>query len=148
MTDVGFYHLTRTGIEQALPQLLGRTLAAKQRALVLCRDDARLAALDAALWQCAEPDWLPHGTAADGDAPLQPIWLTTQDEAPNDARYLFLIDGAESARLDAFARVFDLFDGKDEASGAAARERWSAAKAAGHSLTYWQQGARGWEKKR
>jgi DNA polymerase III subunit chi len=147
MTDVGFYHLTRTGIEQALPQLLGRTLAAKQRALVLCRDEARVAELDAALWQCAEPDWLPHGTAADEDAPLQPIWLATQDTAPNGARYLFLIDGAESARLDAFERVFDLFDGKDEASVAAARERWKRASAAGHSLTYWQQGARGWEKK-
>ncbi len=29
----------------------------------------------------------------------------------------------------------------------AARARWTAAKSAGHTLTYWQQGARGWEKK-
>ena len=43
-------------------------------------------------------------------------------------------------------RVFDLFDGNDEAAVAAARGRWKAAKAAGHSLTYWQQGARGWVK--
>lgn len=147
MTDVGFYHLTRTGIEQALPQLLGRTLAAGQRALVLCRDQERVASLDAALWQCTEPDWLPHGTAADGDAPMQPIWLATDDVVANGARYLFLIDGAESARLAEFDRVFDLFDGKDDASVAAARERWTTAKAAGHSLTYWQQGAHGWEKK-
>jgi DNA polymerase-3 subunit chi len=147
MTDIGFYHLTRTGPEKALPQLLGRTLAAGQRAVVLCPDAERLAALDTALWQSTEPDWLPHGTAADGDADLQPIWLTTDDSAPNNARFLFLIDGAQSARLDAFDRVFDLFDGKDETAVQAARERWSAAKAAGHGLTYWQQGARGWEKK-
>lgn len=147
MTEVGFYHLTRTGIEQALPQLLGRTLAAKQRALVLCRDQDRVAALDAALWQCSEPDWLPHGTTADGDAPLQPIWIATNADAPNGARYLFLIDGADSAHIDAFDRVFDLFDGNDETSVAAARLRWTTAKAAGHSLTYWQQSARGWEKK-
>jgi DNA polymerase-3 subunit chi len=147
MTDIGFYHLTRTGPEKALPQLLGRTLAAGQRAVVLCPDAERLAALDTALWQSTEPDWLPHGTAADGDADLQPIWLTTDDSAPNNARFLFLIEGAQSARLDAFDRVFDLFDGKDETAVQAARERWSAAKAAGHGLTYWQQGARGWEKK-
>ena len=147
MTEIGFYHLTRSGIEQALPQLLGRTLAAKQRALVLCRDEARVVSLDAALWQCTEPDWLPHGTAADGDAPLQPIWLAADPDAPNGARYLFLIDGADCARLDAFDRVFDLFDGNDEASVAAARVRWTTAKAAGHSLNYWQQGARGWEQK-
>jgi len=147
MTEVGFYHLTRTGADQALPQLLGRTLAAGQRALVLCRGEERVAALDAALWQCANPDWLPHGTAADGDADLQPIWLTTEDAAPNGARFLFLVDGAQSARLGEFDRVFDLFDGNDEVAVAAARERWTAAKTAGYALTYWQQGARGWEKK-
>ena len=147
MSDVGFYHLTRTGLEQALPQLLGRTLAAGQRALVLCRSDERVAALDAALWQCADPDWLPHGTAADGDADLQPIWLTAEDTTPNGARFLFLIDGAQSTRLGEFDRVFDLFDGNDEPAVSAARERWTAAKGAGHALTYWQQGARSWEKK-
>jgi DNA polymerase III subunit chi len=147
VTDIGFYHLTRTGPDKALPQLLGRTLAAGQRAVVLCGDADRLAALDTALWQATDPDWLPHGTAADGDAELQPIWLASEDAAPNGARFLFLIDGMQSARLDAFDRVFDLFDGNDETAVQAARERWSAAKATGHTLTYWQQGPRGWEKK-
>ena len=145
MTEIGFYHLTRTGPERALPQLLGRTLAAGKRALVLCRSAERVAALDAALWD--EPDWLPHGTEADGDADFQPIWLTVGDEAPNGASFLFLIDGPETARLGEFERVFDLFDGNDEAAVQTARQRWKAAKAAGHTLTYWQQGPRGWEKK-
>jgi len=35
----------------------------------------------------------------------------------------------------------------DESAVAAARRRWSAAKAAGHQLVYWQQTERGWEKK-
>ena len=147
MTEIGFYHLTRTELEQALPRLLERTLAASERALVLCRDQPRVAALDEALWKCKEPVWLPHGTVADGDADLQPIWLAADDAAPNGARFLFLVDGASSSRLDAFTRVFDLFDGRDEAAVAAARERWRAAKAAGHVPTYWQQGPRGWEKK-
>jgi DNA polymerase-3 subunit chi len=43
--------------------------------------------------------------------------------------------------------VFDLFDGGDPAAVAAARQRWTAARAGGHTLTYWQQGPRGWEKK-
>ncbi|HUZ63489.1 MAG TPA: DNA polymerase III subunit chi [Acetobacteraceae bacterium] len=147
MAEIGFYHLLRAGPDQALPQLLGRTLAAGQRAVVRLASPERVAALDAALWLCPDPDWLPHGTAESGDAALQPIWLTTEDEAPNGARFLFLIDGATSTRLDAFDRVFDLFDGNDPEAVAAARTRWTAAKAAGHTLTYWQQGARGWEKK-
>jgi len=147
VAEIGFYHLTRTGPEAALPRLLGRTLEAGERAVVRCGSPERLAALDTALWTAPEPAWLPHGTAAMGSAELQPIWLTTEDEAPNGARFLFLVDGAESARLDQFVRVFDLFDGNDEAQVQRARERWKAAKAAGHVLTYWQQTARGWEKK-
>ncbi len=34
-----------------------------------------------------------------------------------------------------------------ETAVAAARLRWTAAKAAGHQVTYWQQGERGWQKK-
>jgi DNA polymerase-3 subunit chi len=147
MADIGFYHLTRTAADQALPALLGRTLAAKQRAVVLCATEERVAALDNALWLCPDPDWLPHGTAATGHAALQPIWITHVDEAPNGARFLFLVDGASSGRLTAFDRVFDLFDGRDGEAVAAARLRWSAAKADGHTLAYWQQGPKGWEKK-
>src|SRR4051812_2276672 len=112
VTEIGFYHLTRTGPDQALPALLGRTLAARERAVVLCGSPARVEALDRLLWECKDPDWLPHGTARAGNADLQPIWLTTDEENPNAARFLFLLDGREAAELGAWARVFDLFDGQ------------------------------------
>ncbi len=146
MSEIGFYHLTRTTAEQALPKLLGRTLAAGQRAVVLCGSAAGWQALDDALWASTDPDWLPHGSARTGEADLQPIWLTTEAEAPNGARFLFRLDGV-AADPAAFDRVFDLFDGGDEAALAAARTRWTAAKAAGHQATYWQQGERGWQKR-
>jgi DNA polymerase III subunit chi len=145
MTEIGFYHLTRTGAEDALPQLLNRTLAAGQRAVVRSPSAERIAALDAALWE--SKDFLPHGTEADGDAAIQPIWLTAGNDTPNRAKFLFLLDGAAEPDLAAFDRVFDLFDGNDEAQVQAARQRWSTAKSAGHTLAYWQQGERGWEKK-
>jgi DNA polymerase-3 subunit chi len=147
MAEIGFYHLTKSSPEQALPPLLGRTLASGQRAVVRCATEERVAALDASLWLCPEPDWLPHGTKQTNEADLQPIWLTTDDEAPNGARFLFLIDGTSGENLAAFDRVFDLFDGRDENAVTEARARWKRAKAEGHALTYWQQGPRGWEKK-
>lgn len=146
MVEIGFYHLTRTTLPEALARLLDRTLKSGQRALVLCPDEARLNALDAALWACAEPSWLPHGTAADGDPDLQPIWLSTEPEPDNGAKFLFLVDGAETDRRSAFQRVFDLFDGNDPDNVAAARDRWRGAKDGGNELTYWRQNARGWEK--
>ena len=145
MAEIGFYHLTRMTADQALPALLGRTLAAGHRAMVLCGSPEHVATLDSALWACPDPDWLPHGTEATGDPDMQPIWLTTRDEAANGARYLFLLDGMRSARLDGYLRVFDLFDGADERAVEAARARWREAR--GHQLTYWQQGERGWQKK-
>jgi DNA polymerase III subunit chi len=145
MTEIGFYHLTRSTLAQALPQLLARTLAAGQRALVLGSNGAGLDALSTALW--AQPGWLPHGLASDGDPDLQPIWLTTEAEPLNGARYLFLVDGAETDRLKDYDRAFDLFDGNNPESVAAARTRWKAAKDAGHTLAYWQQTESSWQKK-
>jgi DNA polymerase-3 subunit chi len=145
MLEIGFYHLTRSTLAQALPRLLARTLAAGQRALVLGPNNDSLEALSAALWE--QPDWLPHGTVADGDPDLQPIWLATEPEPLNGARYLFMIDGVATDRLDVFDRVFDLFDGNVEMSVAAARLRWKAVKERGHSAAYWQQTDRSWQKK-
>jgi DNA polymerase-3 subunit chi len=144
MSEIGFYHLTRSTLTQALPQLLVRTLAAGQRALVL-GPASGLEPLSAALW--AQPAWLPHGTVADGDPDLQPIWLSPEPVPLNGARFLFLVDGAETDRVGEFDRVFDLFDGNTAEAVAAARLRWTAAKAAGHTLAYWQQTENRWQKK-
>jgi DNA polymerase-3 subunit chi len=143
MTEIGFYHLTRSTLAQALPPLLIRTLAAGQRALVL-GPESGLEAVSAALW--AQPAWLPHGGAADGDPDLQPIWLSADAEPLNGARFLFIVEGAETDRLADFDRVFDLFNGNDSEAVAAARVRWKTAKEAGHTLIYWQQTDGGWKK--
>jgi len=102
--------------------------------------------LDRSLWQADDP-WLPHGSAAYADSDLLPFLLAADESAPNAAQFLFLVNGAASARLEAFERVFDMFDGNDADAVERARQRWTAGKAAGHTLTYWQQTARGWEKK-
>jgi len=145
VAEIGFYHLTRTSLEQALPALL----AAGERAVVLCGSAERVTALDRLLWEVTEPDWLPHGSAksiakSEG-AELQPIWLTQTEERPNGARYLFVVDG-QGADYSGWGRVFDLFEGNDPAAVALARERWAAAREGGHTLVYWKQGERGWAK--
>jgi DNA polymerase III subunit chi len=146
LTEIGFYHLTRTTLPDALARLLDRTLRSGQRALVLCPDAARVKALDTALWSVDEPAWLPHGSVADGDAELQPIWLSVTPDPANGARFLFLVDGTELPEGGDFDRVFDLFDGNDADSVAAARVRWRLAGESGHALTYWKQSPNGWEK--
>ncbi len=148
MTDIAFYHLQRSPLEQALPRLLEKTLAAGKRAVVLAGSEERVEALAMTLWTYHQDSWLPHGTAKDGAAEHQPIWLSPRDENPNDATFVFLTDSMDTGAIDAFERCFDLFDGNDEAALTAARQRWKTRKDSGHAVTYWQQTDRGgWEQK-
>ncbi|MDF1791171.1 MAG: DNA polymerase III subunit chi [Thalassobaculaceae bacterium] len=147
MTEIGFYHLTATALDRALPKLLEKTLETGERAVVRFASPERVQAVNGQLWTYEERSWLPHGAEKDGEADLQPVWLTDREENPNGAAFLFLAEGVEASDLDSFKRVFDLFDGRDDQAVAAARVRWKAAKDAGHALTYWRQKDNGgWEK--
>jgi len=148
VSEVWFYHLQRQTLEAALPALLEKALAAGKRAVVMLGSAERVEALDNLLWTYDDRSFLPHGSAADGFASEQPVWLTAADENPNGAQILVLADGARSAQLGAFERCLELFDGNDPAAVSAARLRWQAYKEAGHIVAYWQQDARGkWERK-
>jgi DNA polymerase-3 subunit chi len=147
VTEIAFYHLQRSPLEGVLPRLLEKTLEMGKRAVVVAGSEERVEALATALWTYGANSWLPHGSAKDGHANEQPVWLTAGDDNPNGATFLFLTDGREGA-VAAYERCFDLFDGNDPVALQAARERWKACKAAGHSLAYWQQGeSGGWERK-
>ena len=154
MTEVLFYHLDRLPLERVLPELLERCLDRKWRAVVQVGSDERCAALDAHLWTYRDDGFLPHGSSQDGRAGgsdsvhLQPVWLTTGDDNPNEADVRFLADGAEAGDLAGYQRVVMLFDGNDSDAVARARTAWKSFGEAGHETTYWQQDERGkWAKR-
>jgi len=148
MTDIGFYHLTRTPLERALPKLLEKVIGAKKRAVVRAGSTERVDFLNAALWTYDSASFLPHGTAREGDAAEQPIWLTDLAERPNDAQILVLTDNVTADDLDDFERCVEMFDGRDLEAVEAARFRWRQYSESEHKLTYWQQTKQGgWEQK-
>jgi DNA polymerase III subunit chi len=147
VAEIGYYHLLTTALERALPRLLERARAQGYRIVVRAASADRVEHLNAVLWTYDEASFLPHGSVRDGNAADQLIWLTDADDNPNEAKMLVLVDGAELGDLTRYARVADLFDGNDGDAVEAARDRWLRAKAAGHTLTYWQQTAAGWERK-
>ena len=147
-TEVNFYHLTRSSLEDALPRLLAKTLQAGERAVVMLGSPERVDALNNHLWTFDPDSFLPHGSAKDGEADRQPVWLTHLDENPNGAAFLFVADRARSERVGEYRRCFELFDGRDDEAVTQSREQWKAYKAAGHIVAYWQQTeSGGWEKK-
>jgi DNA polymerase-3 subunit chi len=148
VTEVRFYHLQTSPLERALPKLLEKVLEAGHRAVLLAGSEERVASLNGHLWTYEERSWLPHGSAADGNAAEQPLYLTCQEENPNQADVLVLIDGVTPAFTGDFSIAIDMFDGRNEDALAAARGRWRACVEKQYEVTYWQQGERGgWEKK-
>ncbi len=147
VTEIGFYHLTATPLERALPKLLEKVRESGARAVVMGGSAPRIESLDTALWVYNPDNFLAHGTAAAGDAAHQPVYLTADEENPNAATVLLLVDGVDPVFVGDFERCLDIFDGTDAAAVAAARDHWQARKEAGHGVTYWKQGADGhWEK--
>lgn len=147
MTDIGFYHLTTSPLERALPRLLEKILEGHKRAVILCASQERLDFLNNALWTMGKASFIPHGSTKEGSPEDQPIWLTLQDENPNGAQFLIQTDGVTSPSLSTYGRCLDLFDGNDEDAVAQARQRWTDHKNQGHTVTYWKQTPSGtWEK--
>lgn len=144
--DVWFYHLERTGLDQALPELLEKTLQRGWKALVRSAEPGRIEHLDGWLWSYRDDSFLPHAAAGEPDAARQPVLLSTGFDNPNRAEALFLLDGAEPGELSDFTRCLVLFDGADEGQLATARALWSRLKGQGLPVAYWKQQARGWEK--
>jgi len=143
-----FYHLEHQPLERVLPSLVEKTLERGWRAVVQAGSEERVEALDTLLWTYREESFLPHGTRRDGNPAAQPVFLTTGEENPNGAQVRFLVDGAEAGELAGYARVVYLFDGRDAAAVARAREQWKSARQSGGEVTYWQQSPEGrWQKK-
>ena len=146
MAEIGFYHLLAMPLERALPRLLEQARARGYTIVVRAASAERVEHLNALLWTYDDASFLAHGAARDGNPAEQPIWLSERAENPNGAAMLVLVDGVEADDIAGFQRCADLFDGNDPAAVEAARGRWRRAASAGHTLTYWQQTASGWEK--
>ena len=97
--EVWFYHLERTALDQALPELLEKTVQKGWRAIVRSTLAERIEHLDSWLWSYRDDAFLAHGLADEPEAQRQPILLTTGDDNLNRADALFLIDGAEETRF-------------------------------------------------
>ncbi len=150
MARIDFYHLQRSSVEQALPKLLEKAYASGKPVLVRVGTEARVEFLNTALWTYDDQSFLPHGSKKDGNAELQPIWLTSGNDNPNGAQMLFLVDGARADidELSRFDRVFNLFDGGSDESLQQTREFWKQIKASGQECFYWQQDETGrWQQK-
>jgi DNA polymerase-3 subunit chi len=149
MTEVLFYHLQSMSLESVLPPLLEKSLERGWRVVVQSTSLERAEALDAHLWTYSDNSFLPHATWRVADASDQPIILSIDDGNPNCANVRFLVDNAAMPEdSDSYERVVLVFNGDDAEAVAGARASWTACKARGFEVTYWQTDERGrWQRR-
>lgn len=150
MAQVDFYHLQKQSLENVLPKLLEKAYATGKPIKVKVGNEDRVEFINSALWSYDEQSFLPHGSKKDGFGEDQPIWISAGDDAPNQAVFLFLVDGATVTPdvLSQYERVFNIFDGNSEAALNQARAFWKELKTSGNTINYWQQDDAGkWNKK-
>lgn len=147
MTEIRFYHMERQNLEQVLPALLIKALGNSHRILIKTSDEKEAERLNEHLWTFEADVFLPHGSQKDGKPDQQPIWLTASNENLNNADVLILTQGTTSNEVSSYKLCCEMLDGRNQTQITEGRSRWKQYKDDGHSLTYWQQGEKGWEKK-
>ena len=144
MSEISFYHCTRSKPFDVLPVLAAKALDAGHKVAVHSPDTAELDALDRHLWTFDPGSFLPHGRDA---AKHQPVLLTDRFEAENGASLLISVGGRLPGDTSTFARVLYLFDGEDAEAMTTARAHWRAlASRDDVTPVYWSQGERGWQR--
>lgn len=148
MTDIRFYHLQKQTLDQALPLILEKAFNAGHRIVTRLGNAQEVERMNGILWSYKSDIFLPHGSQKNGYADKQPIWLTTENENPNNANVLILTQGVLSDHIDSYDLCCEMLDGRDESSINDARVRWKNYQESGHDVTYWYQSDSGsWEKK-
>lgn len=147
MTEIRFYHLQRTPLENALPQILEKALAAGHRVQVMVPGPEEKKLLDASLWTYRDESFLPHGTDADAQPDAHPVLITDQAGRREGYGMLVLAFGCVHDP-EGFDLCCEMLNGAAQDEVAAARGRWATYKEKSYDVTYWAQDEQGrWARK-
>jgi DNA polymerase-3 subunit chi len=121
-------------------RLARKAYSAGGKLVLLTEDAAQASALNDALWNLSETDFLPHVMAGDPLAAQTPIIVTDSDEAelPHGDMLVNLTRRAPS-NVDRFQRVFEIIS-TDADDAAAGRKRYVAYKQQSYPLTHFVAG--------
>ena len=150
MNRIDFYHLQKQTLEQVLPKLVEKAYATGNKIKIKIGNETRVEFINSLLWTYSDESFSPHGSKKDGFAKDQPVWLSSEDDNPNQAEMLFLVDGAkfDLQEVDNYIRIFNIFDGNDKESLEYSRHLWKELSDLDIEKNYFQQDDTGrWNKK-
>ena len=149
MAIVNFYHLNTINIYLALAKLLDKALSQEQKILVRT-DSARVAEeIDEFLWSYDLPSFIPHSKVGDKNFKMSPIYITDEENNPNNAEILFIISTPKFSLKEILTlkRTFILFSNSDLEILNLIERFWLELENPEVKRSYWVQEKKGWELK-
>ncbi len=148
MADIRFYHMEQSTLDSALPMIVTKAWESGARIMVRVPDMREANRINDLLWNFRGDAFIPHGMDGDKDSEKHPVFVTANDDNPNNATILILTQGCTNPNIADFKMVCEMLDGRVPSQISDARTRWKSYKDDGHDLTYWQQDENGkWGKK-
>jgi DNA polymerase III subunit chi len=139
MTEVWFYHLEKQPLDHVLPRIVSKAIERGLPLVIETTSQEHVTKISDMLWAAEDVAFLPHGFEGDGQGELQPVWLTTGADNPNESKMRIFTFGAIPSDISTLSRAMLMFDGNDPQALDSARAEWKRHKADGHSVSYWRQ---------
>ncbi len=114
------------------------------KTFVQVKDEDLKELINKTLWTFAQKSFIPHGSDTDPLPEKQPIYISTKDSCPIDAKLLMLV-GRYRIDVAEYERVIVMVDGNDNEEVKAAHDMLESAKPLGHTVEYYRQTPKGWE---
>lgn len=148
MSEVFFYHLTKTTLEIALPKILERALSEKWSIEIRTSANTNLDEISNAIWRGPEESFLPHCLEDHEDLQDYPIVLC---KSPlKDWRDCLIVVGQADLKeneVKNYKRICLIFDAKIEVELSKARKSWKKLSEEGINTNYWTEDKGRWVKK-
>ena len=115
MPKIIFYKTAPLEVEKTLFSLIDKTLKKNLNSILIFEDNKKLDLINDFLWVHKQDSFLPH-LKNDDEVSTEidiPIYLTTKEENPYDAKILFSIDGYIPKKIDNFERLIFIIDAND-----------------------------------
>ena len=110
MSEIFFYKLKNSSSEIFLASLIEKSIENKWNSVVLLDNIERMEEINDFLWSYKDTSFLPHGSQNDKNSELHRVYLTCEEENPNDSDVIFSIDGLLIKNINLWQRCIYIFN--------------------------------------
>lgn len=138
---INFYSAIDEYFIKTVCKLLDKCYNTQLNTLVLVGDKTLENQIDNSLWSFSSTKFIPHGCSNDTLPHLQPIYITTNYENPNQAQILTVINpiNLDDTYIDRFKKVLIVFNTNETDKKQSARNLYSYLQKSAYRLQYFQQ---------